>query len=131
MRRSIPFWLAITVVLLLLLGCRTATPPGLEPGVTPARATLAGRLTGPLGSGPIAGRLVSGVEVTTGARYSAKTHVSGGFTLLVPPGRYRLEVALSRAERVVEDPGVLDLASGAVVLDANLVLGGAGLVGEP
>jgi hypothetical protein len=63
---------------------------------------------GALGSGPVAGRLVSAVELGTGARYSTTTYVTGGFTLLVPPGRYRLEVALARAERVAEGPGVLD-----------------------
>lgn len=128
MRRSIVLWLAFLV--LLLMGCRTAAPPADVAGAPP-RATVAGKVTGPLGSGPVAGRLVSAVEVTTGARYSAKTHLSGGFTLLVPPGRYRLEVALARAERVAEGPGTLDLAPGDFVRDADFVLGGAGLVGEP
>jgi hypothetical protein len=128
MRRSIVLWLAI--VLLLLLGCRTVGRP-VETGGEPPRATVAGKVTGPLGSGPIAGRLVSAVEVATGARYSTKTHVSGGFTLLVPPGRYRVEVALVPPERIVEDPGVLELAPGDFVDDADVVLGGAGLVGEP
>jgi hypothetical protein len=130
MRVSIPFWLAIPAILLLPPGCRTAAPLiGAEE--VPARATVAGKLTGPRGSGPIDGRLVSAVEVTPGARYSTKTHLSGGFSLLLPPGRYRLEVALVPAERVVQDPGVLELAPGAFVGEANVVLGGAGLVRDP
>jgi hypothetical protein len=127
MRRSIVLWLAVLV--LLLLGCRTAAPPVDVSGALP-RATVVGKVTGPLGTGPVAGRLVSAVEVATGARYSTKTYVTGGFTLLVPPGRYRLEVALARAERVAEDPGILELAPGAFVRDADLVLAGAGLVSE-
>lgn len=128
LRRSIPFWVALLV--LLLADCRSAAPPALEP-VPTARATLAGKVTGPQGIGPVAGRQVVAVDVTTGARYATKTHLSGGFTLLVPPGRYRLEVALARAESIVEEPGVLDLAPGALVRDADVVLGGAGVADEP
>jgi hypothetical protein len=128
MRRSIVLWHAMLV--LLLPGCRAAAPPLVAEG-EPPRATVTGKVTGPLGSGPIAGRQVSAVDVTTGARYSTKTTVSGGYSLLVPPGRYRLEVALLWAERVVGDPGTLELAPGAFVREADLVLGGAGLASEP
>jgi hypothetical protein len=112
---------------LLLADCRTAAPPGLEPS-QPARATLAGRVTGPLESGPVAGRQVVAVELKSGARYATRTHVSGGFTLFLPSGRYRLEVALTWAERLIEAPEILELEPGAFVRDADFVLGGAGLV---
>lgn len=128
MRRSVVLWLAILV--LLLLGCRTAAPP-LDAAGEPPRATVTGTVSGPLGSSPVAGRQVSAVEVTTGAYYSTDTTVSGRYSLLLPPGRYRIELVLLPAERVVEDPGVLDLAPGAFVREADLVLGGAGLAGEP
>jgi hypothetical protein len=130
MRRSIPLWVALLVILLVLLGCRTAAPPGDEPAA-PARATIAGRLSGPLGTAPVAGRLVEAVEVTTGARYSTTTTVSGGFSLFVPPGRYRLSAALGRGESLVAGPGILALAPGQVSREADLVLGGAGVVDEP
>jgi hypothetical protein len=121
-------WLAVTM--LVLAGCRTAAPLiGAE--AVPARATLVGTISGPRGSAPLVGRQVSAVEVTTGALYSTKTQDSGGFTLLVPPGRYRLEVDLIPPERVADDPGVLELAPGEIVEDADVVLGGAGLVDEP
>jgi hypothetical protein len=127
-RPSLLLWLAIGAT--LPAGCRTAAPLiGAED--VAARATVAGKVTGPQGSSPLEGRLVSVVEVTTGARYSTKTHVSGGFTLLVPPGSYRLDVALAPAEKIVKDPGVLELAAGALVDEANVVLGGGGLVTEP
>jgi len=125
MRRLIVLWLALLT--LLLAACRTAAPPGLEPS-KPPRATLAGRVTGPLNSGPVAGRQVVAVEVTSGARYATKTHVSGGFTLFLPPGRYRLDVTLAWAERVIEAPELLELEPGGFVRDADVVLGGAGLV---
>jgi hypothetical protein len=129
-RPPIPVWVVLLAIALLLLACRTGAPPGAVAG-RPERGTIAGRLTGPLDSGPIAGRLVEAVEVTTAARYSTKTTVSGGFTLFVPPGRYRLYVALGRGERLIEEPGVLRLGPGGFVDDAELVLGGAGMVGEP
>jgi hypothetical protein len=129
MRRSIPIWLMILVFLLLFLGCRTAAPP-VDMAGEPLRATLAGRVIGPMGSGRVAGRLVTAVEVTNGARYSTMTHSSGGFTMLVPPGRYRLDVVLTWAERLVSDPGVIDLEPAALVRDAVVVVGGAGLASE-
>lgn len=52
------------------------------------------------------------------ARYSTVTNVSGGFSIGVPPGKYRLEVALAAGERVVKDPGVIDINESD--LDANL-----------
>jgi hypothetical protein len=129
MRR--PMWIPICILVLILplLDCRTAAPLiGAE--AIPARATVAGRVTGPMGSDPVAGRLVSAVDVTTAARYWTTTSVTGGFTLLVPPGRYRLNVALARAERLVEEPRVLDLDPGAFVDDADFVLGGAGIASD-
>jgi hypothetical protein len=120
MRRSIALCLALLVLLL-------AATPDLQPNGLP-RATLVGRITGPLGRGPVAGRQVVAIEVTTGARYATKTHVSGGFTLLLPAGRYRLDVAVTWAERVVEAPEVLELEPGDFVRGADVVLGGAGLV---
>jgi hypothetical protein len=120
-------WLALTMA--SVAGCRTAAPLiGAEE--VPARATMAGNVAGPHGGAPLAGRLVSAVEQTSGALYSTKTQDSGGFVLLVPPGRYRLEVALIPAERVVEDPGVIELAPGEIIDDVDVVVGGVGVVKE-
>ncbi len=50
--------------------------------------------------------------------YSATTNVTGGFSIKVPPGEYRLQVDLQEGEHVVRDPGVVHINKSD--LDANL-----------
>jgi hypothetical protein len=44
--------------------------------------------------------------------------VTGGFSIPVPPGKYRLRVDLLEGESIVKDPGVIDINESD--LDANL-----------
>jgi hypothetical protein len=44
--------------------------------------------------------------------------VTGGFSIKVPPGEYRLEVTLREGEKVVRQPGVVHINKSD--LDANL-----------
>jgi hypothetical protein len=66
----------------------------------------------------LAGRNVRAVRVGGAERYSAVTNVTGGFTIKVPPGEYRLEVDLREGERIVRSPGVVHINKSD--LDANL-----------
>jgi hypothetical protein len=79
---------------------------------------------------PVEGRLVEAVEVDTGLRYGTKTNAAGAFSLMLPPGRYRLEVALGPGESVIKDPGVVTLGSSELAHGQDVTLGGAGVVGE-
>jgi hypothetical protein len=56
--------------------------------------------------------------VGTSQRFSATTNVTGGFSIKVPPGEYRLEVDLQPGEKVVREPGVVHINKSD--LDANL-----------
>jgi hypothetical protein len=96
-----------------------------------AKATLSGTVRGPEESAPVVGRRVEAIAVRGGRRFVTRTGVNGGFTLLLPPGRYRLEVALASVESVVAQPDVLDLDPGSVVAGIDVVLGGAGLAAAP
>ena len=58
---------------------------------------------------PIPGRHVYAIDIRTGARFSAVTNVTGGFSIEVPPGKYRLEVELREGEAVVRNPGTIDI----------------------
>lgn len=107
-------------ILLILTGsaCRSGQPllvSAMGDKTTPG--TIAGIVT-VSGGEPLAGRNVHAVHVTTSRRYSAVTNVTGGFSIKVPPGEYRLQVDLQEGERVVHDPGIVHINKSD--LDANL-----------
>ncbi|HXK08269.1 MAG TPA: carboxypeptidase-like regulatory domain-containing protein [Vicinamibacteria bacterium] len=108
--------------------CRSGTviAPGAEN--ERARGTLAGTVTGPEGSLPVARRLVEAVEVATAARFSTMTDSAGAFSFLLPAGTYRIEVALGRGETVVEQPPPAEVKPGELKTGVDVVFGGAGVV---
>jgi hypothetical protein len=105
------------VLLFVALGCRTGRPLlDSSRDNDQAPGTIAGVLTA--GGEPVPGRKIEAVRVGASERYSAVTSVTGGFSIPVPPGQYRLQVVLQEGERVVSDPGVIDINESD--LDANL-----------
>ena len=90
-----------------LLSAESKTTPGTIGGILQTESGEA-----------IAGRRVEAIGLTTGERYSAVTNVTGGFSIPVPPGKYRLQVELQEGETVVRDPGTIEIHSSD--LDANL-----------
>jgi Carboxypeptidase regulatory-like domain len=105
---------------LALLGaaaCQTSRPVwSATPADKTAAGTIAGILTTP-GGEPVAARRVEAIALDSSQRYSAVTNVSGGFSIEVPPGKYRLQPELREGETVVRDPGVVDINKSD--LDAN------------
>ena len=107
--------------ILLILGagaCRSGQPflvTAMGDKTTPG--TIAGIVSAP-GGDPLSGRNVYAVDVKTAQRYSAVTNITGGFSIKVPPGEYRLEVGLQEGEHVVHDPGIVHINKSD--LDANL-----------
>jgi hypothetical protein len=85
---------------------------------------------GPGGVAPPAGRQVEAVDIATGRRYATETNPVGGFSLLLPPGRYRVEVALTPGETVVESPGIVTVEPSELADEQDVILGGAGVVDE-
>jgi hypothetical protein len=106
---------------LVLLGgaaCRSGQPllvSAIGDKTTPG--TIGG-IVSAVGGDRLAGRGVHAVHVVTSKRYSAETNVTGGFSIKVPPGEYRLEVDLRPGEKVVREPGVVHINKSD--LDANL-----------
>jgi carboxypeptidase family protein len=100
-------------------GCRAGQPIYSR---TPADQTTPGTIAGIVSTGeggePLAGRRVYAVELAGSRRYAATTNVTGGFSIPVPPGKYRLEVELREGERVLRSPGTIDINKSD--LDANL-----------
>src|SRR5436190_187686 len=68
-------------------------PPGVG-------GTIAGNVTATTSTVPLAGRRVTAIDVATGARHEVSTSETGGYTIQVPKGVYRLEVELRAGERV-------------------------------
>jgi hypothetical protein len=83
--------------------------------VTPAVSSV--RLDGTVrasdASAPVSGRTVAVVDVATGVRRTTETTKTGGFTIDVPAGTYRVELAVREGEMIVQHPDVVSLSKGA------------------
>ena len=66
--------------------------------------TIAGIVGTTDGAAGLSGRKVPAVEVASGVRYDATTGITGGYTIQVPEGTYRLEVETRTGERVIKQP---------------------------
>ena len=110
--------LLVVLVLATGLACRTGRPLlDSSRDNDDAPGTIAGIVSVP-GGDPIAGRRVTAVPVGLPERYSAVTNVTGGFSIPVPPGKYRLQVTLLDGEKIVKQPGEIDINESD--LDSNL-----------
>ena len=110
---------ALAAALAAATGCRSGQPIySATPKDQTTPGTIAGIVSTGEGGGPLAGRRVDAVDLSGGRRYSATTNVAGGFSIPVPPGKYRLDVELREGERVVRSPGTIDINKSD--LDANL-----------
>jgi hypothetical protein len=117
-------WLIAGLVLLAGIGgCRQGVPVIDPTAGPPVDGTISGILRGPEGTSRIEGRLVEAINVTTGERSGVTTGVTGGFTLKVKPGKYRLSVQLQPGETVLKDPGVIDLNSSDLDARRDIVIG--------
>jgi hypothetical protein len=106
------------LVLLAATGCRTGRPLlDSSRDNDNAAGTIAG-IVSIVGGDPVPGRRVIAAREGSPERYSAVTNVTGGFSIPVPPGKYRLQVTLLDGEKVVRQPGVIDINESD--LDANL-----------
>ncbi len=70
---------------------------------------ISGTVRGPEGGTPVTGRTVEIVNVATGERRTAITSEAGGFSVDVPAGEYRLDLALRDGEMLVKRPDVVVL----------------------
>jgi len=112
-----------------LFRARAGARRSVEFGLNGARVTgryKLGRLSSELhlqtpgGGAAVVGRLVTAVNNATGQRFQVRTGNTGGFTLKVPPGSYRVEVELQDGEGVTGAP--TDQRVGASDVDANIVI---------
>jgi hypothetical protein len=94
------------IVALLLAGAAACHHPGPIAGGTKApesTGTISGIVSSVGGTG-LPGRKVTAVEVASNDRHDATTGADGGYTIKVPPGHYRLELALTTGESLQTRP---------------------------
>jgi hypothetical protein len=120
MSRALTLALALTA--LLGAACRPGQP---IIDTTPGKNTTPGTIAGNVRTNaddPLPGRRVQAIDTVTGQRYSAITGVTGGFSIKVPPGKYRLELELRDQETVVRQPGIIDINQSDLDTDLNIVV---------
>jgi hypothetical protein len=118
------WFLAGVVVMALMAGCRRGMPViDTTPGPAQADGTISGTVRGPEGTSPVEGRAVDVINADTGDRHRAVTNNAGGYTVKVPPGRYRVELTLLEGEVLVKKPGVIQVNRSDVDAHADFVIG--------
>jgi hypothetical protein len=118
------FWfLSGMIIMALAVGCGRGAIIDTTPGPAQADGTISGTVRGPEGTSPIEGRTVDAIEVETGQRHRAVTNNAGGFTMKVPPGKYRVELTLIEGEVLVRKPGVINVNRSDVDAHADFVIG--------
>jgi hypothetical protein len=106
------------------VGCRRGVPIiDTAPKPVEAEGTLSGTVRGPEGTSAVDGRAVEVVNLATNVRQRTTTNSAGGFSFKLPPGKYRVELALREGESLVKQPGVIDLNRSDVDAHADFVIG--------
>ena len=82
-----------------------ARPPGVG-------GTIAGSVRSTAETTPLSGRKVTAINESTNARFETSTGTSGGYTLKVPSGTYRLDVELRNGESLDSRPDPTDVGVG-------------------
>ena len=92
-----------------MTGCHPG--PVLNRNQMSVGGTIAGTVTAS-GSAALSGRKVTATNVSTGATFDATTNVSGGYTIKVPEGTYRITVETRANERIAKAPDQTQVNNG-------------------
>jgi carboxypeptidase family protein len=97
-----------------MLSACSHSGPVLDFGSRPpsVSGTIAGIVSTTASSIPAQNRRVTVTNLQTGARYQTVTAVDGGYTLQVPTGTYRIELALEAGEAFVRRPSDTHIGNG-------------------
>jgi hypothetical protein len=114
----------MVVVLMLSGGCAARHGRPIVGGSTIPNptGTLSGIVTSSTGT-PLEGRRVSAIDVATEKHYDVTTASNGGFTIKVPPGRYRLEVELRGGDQLAKQPEQRQVNVGDLDEELDFVIG--------
>ncbi len=113
---------ASIAALVATVGCHPNRPV-LDPS---PRADVGGAISGMVttgeGGSALGARTVTAIDVDTGARFETSTTSTGGYTVRVPRGNYRLEVELRDGEKVATQPDPTDVDAGDLDAGRNFVV---------
>jgi hypothetical protein len=114
----------MVVLLMLSGGCAARHGRPIIGGSTVANptGTLSGIVTSSTGT-PLEGRRVSAIDMRTEQHFDVTTAKNGGYTIKVPPGRYRLEVELRGGDQLATQPEQREVTSGDVDEKLDFVIG--------
>ena len=114
--------LSLIAACALALACRSGTPV-IDPGDKPPtrEGTIAGRVLTE-GNTAVVSRVVRAIAAD-GTRHEATTNNAGGYSMKVPPGKYKLEVELREGERLIKGPGETEVNESDLDPDRSFVIG--------
>jgi hypothetical protein len=114
---------ALPGLLALTIGC-VPRGPVVDTGSKPVGVggTIAGNVAAAAEDAPLSGRRVTAVNEATNARFETSTGTSGGYTLKVPSGTYRLEVELRAGETLETKPDATQVGVGDIDSARNFVV---------
>jgi len=114
----------MAVLLMLSGGCGARHGRPIIGGSTVPNptGTLSGIVTSSTGT-PLEGRRVSAIDMSTEQHYDVTTASNGGYTIKVPPGRYRLEVELRGGDQLTKQPEQHQVNIGDVDEKLDFVIG--------
>ena len=115
---------AMVVLLVLSSGCGARHGRPIIGGSTIPNptGTISGNVTTTAGT-PLEGRRVSAIDMATEQHYDATTASNGGYTVKVPPGKYRLEMELRGGDQLARQPDQINVTAGDVDETINFVVG--------
>jgi hypothetical protein len=113
--------LALLIGMLLAGACHPG--PVINTGGNSVGGTIAG-IVSTVSKAALPGRKVTAVNTVTGEKFETTTGTNGGYTMKVPQGTYRLEVALQDGEKVVKHPGDTKVQSSDLDPQRHFVISG-------
>jgi hypothetical protein len=114
--------LATAAALLFSLGCHPNRPV-IDAGPKPdVGGSISGTVTASGGAIALGARRVTAINVDTGARFDVSTTTTGGYTVRVPAGMYRLEVELRSGETLATQPEATEVDAGDLDAGRNFVV---------
>jgi hypothetical protein len=105
------------------VACRRGVPV-LDAGPKPPTmdGTISGRLMTEDDASRLVSRRVEAVNINTGDTRAVSTSTDGGFTLKVPPGKYRLRIELRPGEAIAKAPETIDINPSDMDNDVEIVI---------